>query len=170
MKEEFTMFYTGSNKPIEFEAVPDAILDYYERNKEHSQEISIIIGTDSQNFDETKVVSVICVLAVGHGGIFFYRITREPLIRDVRQKLHTETNDSLVLAENLVEALESDSKYQEMYLNCPISIHVDAGNSEKGKTKALIPELVGWIKSCGYDAHCKPDAFVASCVADKISK
>ena len=164
------MFYTGTNKPIEFTDVPDAILAYYERNKDRSQEISIIIGTDSQNFDVTKIVSVICVLAAGHGGIFFYRISRKPLIRDVRQKLHEETNDSLNLAEELVEALETDTKYQELFLNCPISIHVDAGNSDKGKTKALIPELVGWIKACGYAAETKPESFVASCVADRLSK
>ena len=38
------------------------------------------------------------------------------------------------------------------------------------KTKELIPELVGWIKSCGYDCEVKPDSFVASSIADKISK
>ena len=164
------MFYTGSNRPIEFQDIPDAILAFYERNKDFTSDVSIIVGTDSQNFSETKMVSVICAIAAGRGGIFFYRITKEPLIRDVRRKLHEETNDSLTLASQLVEALESDVKYQDMYLNCPLSIHIDAGNSEKGKTKMLIPELVGWVKACGYDASCKPDSFVASCVADKLSK
>lgn len=164
------MFYTGSNKAIRFEDVPDAILEYYEKNKDRVPCVSIIVGTDSQNFDSTKIVSVICVLAEGKGGIFFYRVSKKPLIMDVRQKLHVETNDSLELAETLVEKFESDDKYQEAYLNCPISIHIDAGNSENGKTKALIPELVGWVKACGYDASCKPDSFVASCVADRLSK
>lgn len=164
------MFHTGSNKSIEFKDIPDAILSYYERHKEISPEISIIIGTDSQNFDITKVVSVICVIAKGKGGIFFYEIDRIPLIRDVRTKLYEETNDSLELASKLIEEFEKNEKYQEMYLSCPIAIHIDAGNSEHGKTKALIPELIGWIKACGYNAACKPDSFVSSTIADKISK
>jgi predicted RNase H-related nuclease YkuK (DUF458 family) len=57
-----------------------------------------------------------------------------------------------------------------MFLTCPIIIHVDAGNSVKGKTRALIPELVGWIRACGYDVRTKPESFVASTIADRISK
>ena len=82
------MFYTGSNIAIEFEKIPDAILAYYEKNKDLTEEVSILIGTDSQNFDQTKCVSVICVIAKSHGGIFFYEISRIPLIRDVRRKLY----------------------------------------------------------------------------------
>ena len=43
-------------------------------------------------------------------------------------------------------------------------------NSEKGKTRELIPELVGWVKASGYEAETKPESFVASCVADRLSK
>ena len=164
------MFYTGSNQEIDFTTIPDAIKAFYDKNIEYTQDISILIGTDSQNFDITKCVSVICVVAKGHGGIFFYEISRIPIIHDVRRKLHVETNDSLNLATRLVDILESDPKYEDLFLNCPISIHVDAGNSEKGKTKMLIPELVGWIKACGYEAKTKPDSFVASTIADRISK
>ena len=164
------MFYTGSGKAIECSQIPDAILAYYEKNKEIAPEISILIGTDSQNFDQTKCVSVICVIAKGKGGIFFYEVSRIPLIRDVRTKLHIETDDSLNLATSLVNMLETDDKYSELYLSVPISIHIDAGNSEKGKTRDLIPELVGWVKAMGYDAETKPESFVASCVADRLSK
>jgi len=164
------MFYTGKNKEIEFTKIPDAIKEYYSRNSGFTSDISILIGTDSQNFDITKCVSVICVVAKGRGGIFFYEISKIPIIHDIRRKLQVETNDSLNLATQLVDLLDSDKKYEDVFLNCPISIHVDAGNSEKGKTKALIPELVGWIKACGYDAKTKPDSFVASTIADRISK
>ena len=66
--------------------------------------------------------------------------------------------------------MENEKKYEEMYLNCPISIHVDAGNSPKGKTRELIPEIVGWVKACGYDVKVKPESFCASTIADRISK
>lgn len=162
------MFHTGSGKKLEFEEIPKALLDFY-RNHEYDN-VSIIIGTDSQNFSDTKMVSVIAVVAEGHGGIFFYEISHINLIRNVSLKLQTETAASLELAQRLVDALESSSEYVQMFADCPLSIHVDAGNSDKGKTKALIPELVGWIKASGYDAKTKPESFVASTIADRISK
>lgn len=164
------MFRTGSNKNISFEKIPDALLSYYNTNKHYNTPMQIIIGTDSQNFSDTKMVSVIAMICQGHGGIFFYEIKRINLIENIRIKLHTETNDSLTLATTLVETLESNNKYNDLYRNCPISIHVDAGNTDKSKTKPLIPELVGWIKACGYNVKTKPESFVASTIADRISK
>ncbi len=164
------MFRTGSKKKIEFRDIPEAILRFYRAHEQYDAACQIIIGTDSQNFSDTKMVTVIAVICEGHGGIFFYEITRKRLIRDVRQKLHVETMDSLRVAEDLVMELESQEKYQDLYLSCPVSIHVDAGNSEKGKTRPLIPELVGWIRACGYEARVKPESFVASTIADRISK
>ena len=65
--------------------------------------------------------------------------------------------------------LDSD-KYADLYLNCNFVIHVDAGHSDRGKTKTLIPELIGWIKASGFDCVVKPNSFAASSVADKLSK
>ena len=167
---EVIMFKSPTYGKLELDRIPDKILKFYKDHLKYESATQIIIGTDSQNFDKTKIVSVIAVICEGHGGIFFYEITQQPLIRDVRTKLHVETNDSLRVAEALVEIFENSKEYEEMYLNCPIAIHIDAGNSTKGKTKELIPELVGWIKACGYDCSVKPDSFVASTIADRLSK
>ena len=144
------MFKSPTYGKLHIEQIPDKILTFYLDHTKYDAPVHIIVGTDSQNFDDTKIVSVVAVICEGHGGMFFYEITRRALIRDVRTKLHT--------------------KYEEMYLNCPIAIHVDAGNSRNGKTRELIPELVGWIRACGYDCSIKPDSFVASTIADRISK
>lgn len=164
------MFKTGSGKKIKFENIPDAILKFYEYHKDRDGDVYMVIGTDSQNFSDTKMVSVIAVIAEGHGGIFFYEVSHINLIQNVPLKLQTETAASLDLASKLVEMLESNSKYADMYDDCPLSIHVDAGNSKKGKTKELIPQLVGWVKASGYEAKTKPESFVASTIADRISK
>ena len=164
------MFISPTYGQIDFSEIPDRLLAFYERNLVHSSEYAIMIGSDSQNFDYTKSVTVISIVCRGHGGIFFYEKTKLPLLRDVRSKLYSETQHSLETTTNLIEILEADEKYHEMYNNCPISIHVDAGNSEKGKTAPLIPEIVGWVHSLGYECHVKPDSFVASSIADKISK
>lgn len=163
------MFKSQTYGELELKQIPEKLLDYYNRMKNYETELAIIIGTDSQNFSDTKMVSVITMICEGHGGIYFYEVTRQPLIRDVRTKLHVETNASLNVASELIRLLE-DKEYEELFMNCHFSIHVDAGHSNHGKTKDLIPELVGWIKSCGYDCEVKPDSFVASSIADKISK
>ena len=92
-----------------------------------------------------------------------YDLIANSIPKDVRVKLHTETNTSLNLADNLIEILEQ-KEYEELFLNCHFSIHIDAGHSTYGKTKDLIPELIGWIKACGYDCEVKPDSFAAKLI------
>ena len=164
------MFRTGSGRRIRFEDIPEKMNDFYNRTNIYDSDYDIIVGTDSQNHSQTKIVNVICITCKGHGGIFFYDVTNEPLIKDIRRKLQVETNESLLTATKLVTCLEDNQAYEETYLNCPISIHVDAGNSPKGKTRELIPEIVGWVKACGYDVKVKPESFCASTIADRISK
>lgn len=164
------LFYTGRNKKIAFEKIPEAMLDFYKKSLKYDSPCEIIVGTDSQNRRDTKMVSVICMVCQGHGGIFFYSVKHMRKLTSVKQKLQQETSESLMLASELIDLLESDSSCEDMYLSCPLCIHVDAGNSTKGKTRYLIPELVGWIQACGYGVCTKPDSFVASTIADKISK
>ena len=163
------MFRTGLGKEIEFIDIPKGLLEFYNKTKQFNSEYSLIIGTDSQNHSKTKIVNVICMVCKGHGGRFFYEISNEDLIRDVRTKLQVETMQSLNLADRLIELLETE-EYEELYFNCPISIHVDAGNSPNGKTKDLIPEIVGWVKACGYACEIKPFSYCASSIADRLSK
>ena len=137
------MFQSGSGKPIEFTSIPDEMLAFFNQMQAFDCGYEIIIGTDSQNHDSTKVVTVICIICNGHGGRYWFEITKEPLIKDVRTKLRVETTESLSTATKLVELLEENKKYEDMYLSCPIYIHVDAGNSTRGKTRELIPEIVG---------------------------
>ena len=164
------MFVSPTYGPIEFAEIPEHLLAFYEHHLVHASDYAIMVGSDSQNFDYTKSVTVISIICKGHGGIFFYEKSKLPLLRDVRSKLYAETQHSLETTTELIAILESNERYQEMYRNCPISIHVDAGNSDKGKTAPLIPEIIGWVHSLGYKCHIKPDSFVASSIADKISK
>ena len=161
-------FHSQTYGKVTIDQIPEKIKIYYDKMKHFGTLFRVIVGTDSQNFDHTKMVNVIAVTCEGHGGIFFYRITHEPLIRDVRTKLHTETNESLNIAMELTANMEQN--YKELYDNVLFSIHIDAGKSDLGKTKELIPELVGWIKACGYDCEIKPNSYAASSIADKISK
>ena len=163
------MFHSDTYGKLELTQIPDKITDYFNRMKHYDVPLQIIVGTDSQNFSDTKMVSVIAVICEGHGGIFFYEISHKDRIKDVRVKLTTETAESLELITRLVDLLKAE-KYEELRQNSLMELHIDAGYSDIGKTKELIPMLTGWVRACGYDCKVKPESFTASSIADKISK
>ena len=153
---------------VDINTVARLILDYIKFNKDSSNHI--IIGTDSQNFSDTKVVVVIAVYTETKGGKFFYDITRVKRISNVNQKLHMETAMSLQYADELIDLLDTMGLEEnfDYTKHCSIGIHVDAGYN--GPSGLVIPEITGWIKAMGYDVTVKPDSFVASTIADRISK
>ena len=145
------------------------IANYIRSHNKTSQGFHLIFGTDSQNFSDTKIVVVIAVQNIGHGGIFFYDVSRINKIDNIRQKLLYETNMSLTYADRVLSKFESLCHQMSLDLSkVNICIHVDAGCN--GKTGKLIPELVAWVRACGYDCKVKPDSFAASSIADKFSK
>lgn len=131
---------------------------------------NLMIGTDSQNFDTTKVVVVIALHHVGKGGIFFYDVSHVNRINNVGQKLIYETQLSLEYAEKLIKAFERlhEQTGFDYSQHMNLGIHVDAGNN--GPSKQVIPEIVGWIKACGYSVVVKPDSWAACSIANKYSK
>jgi predicted RNase H-related nuclease YkuK (DUF458 family) len=128
------------------------------------QEYVLSIGTDSQTYSGMKIVTVIAVHKVGKGGKFFYYEEYLPRPNSIREKLYEETQRSLELGKQLTEFL-----YQNE-LDFEIMIHVDMGNSKKGKTYELINEIMGWITAEGFVGVYKPDSNTASEIADRLSK
>lgn len=105
----------------------------------------------------------------GHG-IFFYEVSRVRRIENVKEKLFFETTLSLQCAGQLMEAFERLKEATgfdyENVLN--FSIHVDTGYN--GPSCQVIPEVVGWIRACGYNAVVKPESYAACSIANKYSK
>ena len=163
-------FYSQTYGSIDIKDIPTKLNEFYERNKHYGSPFNIIIGTDSQNHRDTKVVTVIAITCEGHGGIFFSHSKHVDLISNVKEKLNYETGDSLIVATQLIDIFEENEDLYELYTNAPISVHIDAGNSPKGKTYILVKDLVGWVTATGFDCQVKPNSFVASSIADKISK
>jgi len=53
-------------------------------------------------------------------------------------------------------------------VDLPIEIHIDIG--QRGETRAMIQEVVGWVTSVGYTVKIKPYSYGASSVADRLTK
>ena len=129
------------------------------------------VGTDSQNYDRTKIVEVIAVHKIGKGGIFFYNTSYIEKIKSLRQKITEETQRSLVIADGLVEALDIALLERDIDINSldlRFQIHCDIG--QEGKTQILIKEITNWVTSLGYTCLIKPDSYAASGIANKYSK
>lgn len=134
--------------------------------QEPDAEYEITVGTDSQNFNKTKMVEVIAFHRLGAGGIFFYSVEYIRRIENLRLKIYEETQRSLELADNLLNEFESIIDLNDYKIN--FCIHCDVGR--KGTTKDLIQEIVGWVHSLGYECAIKPDSYAASAVANRYSK
>ena len=122
----------------------------------------VIVGSDSQNTYKTKMVVVICLINEGHGGVFFYHIDLLPKIKNLNTKIFTETEKSLEIARELNEYFHEEGIARN------VEIHVDIGR--EGKTKDLIQSILGWITAEGFVAKIKDESYVASTIADRISK
>lgn len=157
---------------VDLTQIVGIIKDYINRNPDSDYEITI--GTDSQNFNKTKIVTVIAVHKIGGGGIFFYDVLYLPLIKELRVKLNKETQMSIDLANSFVTELEAEFDRTGWYyddFNISFQLHCDIGHN--GKTKVLIPEITGWVKAAvpeEFQPIIKPESFAASSIANKYSK
>ena len=150
---------------IELSEVARLVKEFIEEEPDH--EYAIYIGSDSQNSYYTKMVTVIAVHRLGRGGKYFYEVSKYDKIKDIRQKLYTETQLSLDMTEKLFEEFHKIGFNYDAD-NISFCIHIDAGNG--GPSGQVIPEVVGYVHSMGYDCEVKPDSPIASCIADRISK
>lgn len=170
--EKEIMMNSPTYGKVSLQKIVEIIRDYISKSPDSEYEITI--GTDSQNFNRTKIVKVIAVHKVGGGGIFFYDIIYLPLIKEIRRKLVTETQLSIDLANAFVDELDKEFDRTEWdYTEYKISfqIHCDVGYN--GKTSVLINEITTWAASSVPDmfsAIIKPDSFAASSIANKFSK
>lgn len=122
----------------------------------------IVIGVDSQrnNSHTFDFVTAFIIQRIGKGGIYFWK--RQVITKKIglKERMYTEAIMSLQSAEEIIELFKGTgvAKYD-------IEIHVDIGPN--GKTKDLINEIVGMVRSSGYMVKIKPDSFGASKVADR---
>ena len=153
--------YSQTYGNISFDKVIEILLKYI--NDFPDYEYKITVGSDSQNNQfGTKMVTVIAICRVGKGGIFFYDINNHKRITNLSYKIHKETEYSLNVATKLAEELIKNNILQE------IEIHTDIGKN--GETSKLVSEIIGWIKSSGYNFKIKPDSYTSSTIVNKISK
>lgn len=147
---------------LSFQQVLSLIESYIGENVNH--QYKLVIGTDSQTTaKETTLVTAIIVHRIGKGARFFFNRKREKPIFDLRHRIYHETARSLAV----VQQIEKEGLLTRL-VDLPIEIHIDIG--QRGETRAMIQEVVGWVTSVGYTVKIKPYSYGASSVADRLTK
>lgn len=77
------------------------------------------------------------------------------------QEVYLSCELALSLRETLEKEFPASFNYQFQY------IHADVG--EVGKTKEMVKEVTGLIRSNGFEPCIKPQSFAASVVADRYT-
>ena len=164
-------FYSPTKGYLTFDEVINEIFSYMDGAPEKGYEI--VVGCDSSSSEKPFFPIAIVILRVGCGGRFFLKKMYYPedfLKKFVfwKNRILQEVYLSCDLALHLREALEKKNhefnfkfKYHFEY------IHADVG--EHGRTREMIREIVGLIKSNGFEAKIKPESFAATVIADRYT-
>ena len=163
-------FYNPTCGNLNFNQVVREVFNYISEQKELDYEI--VVGCDSSSEKKPNFPVALVILRKGFGGRFFLAKINYPesekrfyTIRDrILEEVYLSCEIALLFKEALKQRTEKKGElanYQFEY------IHADVGSS--GKTKDMIKEVVGLIKSNGFSAKIKPESFAASIVADRFS-
>ena len=130
-------------------------------NLDKNASYDLIIGTDSEAVQgNADFVTAVIVHKKGRGGVYFWGRQNVKNLYSLKQRIWHEATISLAMAQNLVDDF---AKVGLVDLN--LEIHVDIGPN--GKTRELIADIVGMIRSNGFKVATKPTSWGASHVADR---
>ena len=154
------MFQSPTYGKVDLNGLKKIISSFMAVDKKADYEI--IVGSDSQKIRKGAYdfVSALIVHRIGFGGIYFWKRQVYEKKMSLKERIYFEATMSLETSENFVQFFKTNgiSKYN-------IQIHVDIGKN--GETRDLITEVVGMIRSSGYEVKIKPDSYGASKVADR---
>jgi predicted RNase H-related nuclease YkuK (DUF458 family) len=160
------IYHNTTGESFTIDEVVERLHMYYQEDPE--SEYRIIIGSDSQRFQGPKTVtytSVVLMHRVGKAAIFFFLKRKEPYAKYIG--LHERITNEVTYSLELVKHIENSIVMQEIGQN-NMEVHIDAGPN--GKSREILAAVIGYVKGNGYECKTKPDAYVASKVADRFSK
>ncbi len=159
-------FYNPTKGDLKLEKVAEELFSYISVKPEKFYDI--IVGCDSSSGEEPHFPLAVVILRVGEGGRFFLKRVS---YKDrkfyswktrVLEEVFLSCQLALYLRENFEKKINNkDFRYQFRY------IHADIG--ENGQTRDMIKEVIGLIRSNGFEPKIKPEAFVAATVADRYA-
>ena len=146
-------------KSLTNERVVD-LVPYLKEKLEENKNISLYIGTDSQNIGGKTIYACVIVLHNGNNGAHvLYSKMKFERIRERFTKLWKEVEISMEVAQYL-DKHGIHAKY----------IDIDLNPDPKYGSNNVLRAAMGFVESFGYVPRCKPEAVAASYCADKLCK
>lgn len=167
-------FYNITKGDINFEEVVQEMINWMKERP--GKFYNVVVGCDSSSSKEPNFPVAIVILREGEGGKFFLKRVKykNKKFYNWRERILEEVllscDMALMLKEKLEQEMEkvSESNIDGKELNYQFRyIHADVG--AEGKTKDMIKEVTGLIVGNGFEPKIKPEAYVASIVADRFS-
>lgn len=153
-------FRNIAGKVFTLAEIVDEIKKYVEADQDYVYDL--VIGSDSQYHGGfTVFVTAVIIHRVGKGAKLFYTKSKVNKNLDICTKILRETYCSI----EVMQKIEEDDI---VYALNNYSIHVDAG--QNGNSRKILKECISYVHGFGYDCKTKPDAYVASKVADRYTK
>lgn len=159
-------FYNPTRGNLKVNQVVNEILNYI--NEKPEKFYDLIVGCDSSSEEEPHFPVAVVILRVGEGGRFFLKKIAYKGRKfynwktRILEEVFLSCQLALYLRENFEKKIkDNNSRYQFRY------IHADIG--ENGATRDMIKEVTGLIRGNGFEPKIKPEAYVASSVADRYT-
>ena len=146
----------------------DGVIEFLHRKVAAYPEDShqLIVGSDSQQHGtEIVYITVIVLHRQGRGGNLFY--SKHSFSSEKYLPLSTRLLKETEYTVEILKRIEN-SIVVDLIGRKNLSAHVDAG--QNGESRKMLEACIGWIVSLGFDCASKPEAFVASHVADRYTK
>lgn len=121
----------------------------------------LYIGTDSRNTTQTKFSTVLVAYHPGRGGVMLKHVHCERKIEALGERLLKEAYYSVQLAMEVAAMVPPDVR---------VEIHLDVNQNVKHPSARYLSSVVGLVSAQGFDYRVKPDAWCATCIADKVVK
>jgi len=127
----------------------------------HSYEIHV--GCDSHKIGNQYIFAVVIAGYIQRRGgtFFFYRKrSKDAQLSNMKVRLMKEVE----LALDIAQQIESHFPKRK------ITVHLDLNPRPEFASYRVLSSAVSWVKSCGYNALVKPNAWASSSLADYFAK
>ncbi|MGC9031547.1 MAG: ribonuclease H-like YkuK family protein [Minisyncoccia bacterium] len=160
-------FFNPTLGTINFKETVSAVVNYLLEKPANFYEI--VVGCDSSATESPYFPVALVVRRVGEGGRFFlHKMHYSKKFYNLHERIIQEVYLSCKLALEFKEEFQKTIRKNNLKLNYQLQyIHADI--SENGDTKNMVKEIIGLIKSNGFEAKIKPESFAASSIADRFT-
>lgn len=169
------VFQNLSEKYMSFEQVFQKIVQFMKRDPKGNYRL--MFGTDSQvHGTYTKFITGIVVQRKKKGA---WACIRKIIVPRKMTNLHERISYETSLTEEIVAMFTEERKNELIDIVLPniykgssftVEGHIDIGSGKRNKTRIFVNEMVSRMESIGVEPKIKPDAFVASCYANRYTK